>query len=176
MKTNNNNITKSGFTVPEQYFEKFEKTLDQILHKPHDHGFHLSNIDSPGFSVPENYFENFEKNLSTQLEEIAIDRKLFSVNMVKKLVYVSGIAAMIAIAIIYYPRTTMGSLNFDSVAITDIQEYMENGNLEISDEQLVLLLDNENELESLFSNMELNQDVLEAYLLKQDLENELFIE
>lgn len=176
MREKKKNIKNSGFKVPDQYFENFEKQLSNALDDEKENGFLLSKVEKTGYKVPDQYFETFEDILLTKIKEKKKTTKVISIATIKKLMYISGVAAMIVLAIILRNPKETNAPDFESIAIADIQEYIISNHVEMSDDELAVLLDSEIDLTEMFEDAIISNEVLEDYLSTEDLENDIYIE
>lgn len=166
----------TGFNIPDQYFENFERKILTTIADKEQEKIDFCKVKKPGFTVPNQYFETLERTLSTKILKKESTTKVISIPVVKKLIYLSGIATMIVLAVVLWKQEQTSTLDFDSIAISDIQEYIRNGNIEVSDDELAVLLDTEISLMESFEDTHLSDEDLENYLLKEDLYNDIYIE
>jgi len=158
MKNQNlHNVKKSGFKVPQNYFEDFE---DSILTQAK-----LKNlVNTSGFKTPKNYLNNFSVSVKKETKVISIfsNRNILSV---------SSIAA--AIALFFSLNIFNNSpLSLNDLDTTTVENYILN-ETEISD---LTTLFQDNELnENQFIDYSLSDETLESYLEAEDL-NDLYSE
>ncbi|WP_299211900.1 hypothetical protein [uncultured Aquimarina sp.] len=163
----------SGLNVPDDYFNTFE---DQLMEKLNSKEKEASILDSnlkTGLTTPKKYFENIEETILQKTVTVNKETNIVSLFSRKKILYVSGIAAMIAIIISISINKENNSFSFDSIDIADIQEYFEEGNAEFSDAEIAELLDDQTNLTDTFGNTELSDEELEDYLSDEELADEI---
>ncbi|KAA1242654.1 hypothetical protein [Aquimarina sp. RZ0] len=199
METNNLHNNKSGFKTPEDYFENFDKKLSKKLNdsatsifpnaqknsldisennvfrnltknkeKP---SITLNNLTS-GMLLPENYFEEVEKRILQNTIQSKTTSKTISLFSKKNILYVSGIAAMIAIILsitIYKNKDSL--ININSLELSDIQEYFEGEDVYI-DENIALLFEEKINLFDTFDTSEVSNETLLDYLSDEEFESE----
>ncbi|WP_299899502.1 hypothetical protein [uncultured Aquimarina sp.] len=166
---------KSGFTTPENYLNDLEEQLlDKLaIHKEDSPSLDL--ISKNSFTTPDNYFETLEKNI-LEKTVAATNKKPKVISLVsrKNIVYVTSIAAMIAILFsVVLPSDKKTEDVFGSVAIADIQQYFDEGNAEFSDSEIAELLDEEISLTDTFIDEEISEQELESYLSDEELSDDM---
>ncbi|RLJ62477.1 hypothetical protein CLV86_2083 [Lacinutrix venerupis] len=158
MKNENlNNVKKTGFKVPQNYFEEFENS---ILTEAK-----LKNlvIDS-GFKAPEGYLDNFSVPIEKETKVISIFSK-------KNMLLVSSIAAAI---VLFFSLNVFDNspLSFDDLDTTTVDNYILN-ETEIGD---LTYLFQDNELsENQFIDYSLSDEALDNYIENIDF-NDLYSE
>jgi hypothetical protein len=149
-KSNNIQDKKSGFKVPENYFDSLENSvLDQIKSKE------ISK--KTGFKTPQNYFSEFTVKLPVEKEET----KVIALNSWTKWVAAASIIAVSILGALYIDSISpKKSLQFSDLDNDMIEQYFEY-NLDSQDE----LIDLENT--SIKGNLDTNisklndQDIIE---------------
>ncbi len=139
-------IKSSGFKVPKGYFESLDERLLDLTKT----GSPLSSIPNTGFKAPEGYFENFR-----------IKPKKAKVITLKRVLYISGVAAVLALLItVFVPKNT---LSFDSLETATIETYLLEESYQPSD---IASLLNENELTLESFNLVPDEEQLEDYVIQ----------
>ncbi len=176
MKKDNLHKNNGGFKVPEGYFDEFEhKLFDKISTRIDDDTTLGSKIDS-GFIIPENYFTTIEDNVMNKVNEDQSKTKVRSLLTQRNILYLSGIAAMIAI-IISLSRHNESKLNFDDIEIADIYHYFNEGNIELSSTEMIALLDEDISYTEAFEDELINDDEILDYLSDEDINDDIiFVE
>ena len=133
-----NNKIKTGFKVPENYFEN----LSSELFSKCDGDFHSSILPKKsGFIVPEDYFSENENKLF----QLINNKKVKIISLKPKLYWITSIAAILLIVI-------MLPLFYHTEEITKTewatQNYLELQKDELSEYEVGVMLDNE-DIESL---------------------------
>ncbi|MGB1210713.1 MAG: hypothetical protein ACPG41_04770 [Lacinutrix venerupis] len=158
MKNENlNNVKKTGFKVPQNYFEEFENS---ILTEAK-----LKNLVSDsGFKAPEGYLDNFSVPIEKETKVISIFSK-------KNMLLVSSIAAAI---VLFFSLNVFDNspLSFDDLDTTTVDNYILN-ETEIGD---LTSLFQDNELsENQFIDYSLSDEALDNYIENIDF-NDLYSE
>ncbi|WP_299013752.1 hypothetical protein [uncultured Polaribacter sp.] len=164
---NNNDFFKSikdknsGFTTPENYFSNIEDKLTAAI-------FEEQLPTKSGLKVPTNYFENVENKIRQKLEK-QNDTKVVSLKAkVLKYVPLSVAASIVLILSINYLTTSKQNLNFNTIAHTDIENWIVNNSTALTTEDFATILNTEIMNEDDFVFTELNNDAIEDYLLNTD--------
>ncbi|SHI97599.1 hypothetical protein [Pseudozobellia thermophila] len=120
---------KNPFKTPENYFESFESRLRAKLSEG------ISDIPKDeGFSVPEGYFDSVHESILKKLE--TDEPKVIKLNPYKKFYYVAAsIAAILLVAIVINLKSDTEP-SFESLAVSDIDRYFENNEIELSTYEL----------------------------------------
>jgi len=124
MKNNNSKYqSKSGFEVPNTYFEEFEAKMLDFLSEDNDR---LSiNIKKQGFSTPENYFEKVESEILSKTVDIKDQSKVISLFRKENFLKIAAIAAVfIGIVSIWFTRPEP-EVTIDNVEIAEIENYID---------------------------------------------------
>jgi len=154
-----------GFKVPKSYFDDFE---ERIFSKIKEEQLPKES----GFKVPESYFENLEEQI---LQRVTTSEKTKVIPLYKRkaFIYVTSIAACVAMVLLLYPGTTSTQ---DAVQIADIETYFDEEGLDWDSNDIALLL-NEEDLENLPINTTLfSEESIENYLLENFDDTTLLIE
>ncbi|MEW7291535.1 hypothetical protein [Aquimarina sp. 2304DJ70-9] len=172
MKKNNLNKDNGGFKVPKGYFESFEDKLSKKLTHSTKEDSMLSTPKNSGFKVPEGYFSSFEDDVLQKIEDQKPKGKVVSLFTKRNLLYISGIAAMIAVILSISINKT-SSVNFDDIEIADIHAYFNDGNIELSDEEIASLIGEDVSYAETFEEELLNDQDLIDYLSEENLADEI---
>ena len=150
-------LSKPGFNTPENYFEEFSDALFTKITED-------SLPKATGFEVPDTYFENLEASILSTVENSTHKRK----SKVRFLYTISGVAAalLLYMGVAKYNQSTI--VTFDSITITDIQDYIEDGNMNI-DSYTIASVDENIDLNGLFDDSISDQEISD-YLNSQDTE------
>ena len=128
-----NDRNKEGFKVPEGYFENFEQRFSEKLEEP---GAFLPGDD--GFGIPAGYFETFNSRLSQHLNP-GEPRVVRLYDYKKLFAAAASIAALIAL-VVMLPMKDDPQPSFDSLAGTDIVDYMQFDELDLTDAEIAQLI------------------------------------
>ena len=155
MKKDKSHTVKTGFKLPEDYFENFEGRLNERILEDS-----TLNMESNGFKVPQNYFETFETRI---LDRIKSERETKVVRLLskQKLYYMAGIAASILI-IISIMLTNRNRLSIDSLDTFAIERYLYQE--EFSNEDLAALYQSIELSETDFIDMNISEDTYNEYI------------
>lgn len=155
MDKNKIHIKKPGFTTPKNYFDTLES---QIMDKT---ALVCSVSNKNQFQIPENYFEKLDDRLQNKPSLKNLQPKIISIFRTKTFRYAAGIAAvlLVFISIFRFQQTNNSAAN----TISEIENYIENGFINISYFDFETLLTDEILEETIFIST-INQDDLFEYL------------
>lgn len=145
----------SGFDVPKGYFQTVENAV-------------LKNINKPTFSVPEGYFDTVEDAV---LEEINSETKVISFKrrFAEKFIYIAVAASILLFVTLQIFNSDEKDL-FADVQISEIENWIENGDLELSSYEIAAVYE-DIDLGTLdFSNLYSDDDLMD-YLNEMDIES-----
>jgi hypothetical protein len=166
-KSHKNN---GGFKVPEGYFESFESKLFEKITSDTDS--QLSSKMDAGFKIPEDYFATLEGAILQKINDDKPKGKLISLRTRRNVLYLSGIAAMIAIIIsISIPKES--ELNFNTIEVADIHAYFNEEDVELSTTEIAALLDGDITYSETLEKDFIDDETLLEYLSDQDLDDEI---
>lgn len=147
---------KEGFDLPIDYFKEFENRL-----------FDRINIESlpkdSGFTTPKKYFDELDNRISHRVNQTNNTTKVISIVSRKTILYAASIAA-IAILIFSITNNKNEVLIFDDIEFSSIKTYIEEGNIEIENNDLSLLFTEED-----LDNITLEEDFISEEILKEYL-------
>ena len=147
---------KEGFDLPNDYFKEFENRL-----------FDRINIESlpkdSGFTTPKKYFDELDNRISHRVNQTNNTTKVISIVSRKTILYAASIAA-IAILIFSITNNKNEVLTFDDIEFSSIKTYIEEGNIEIENNDLSLLFTEED-----LDNITLEEDFISEEILKEYL-------
>ena len=166
MNSNNlHNIKRTGFKAPDAYFESFDEMLLNQL-KVDDH---LKRKNDAGFKVPNRYFESFDATVLKELQKE--EPKVISLSLWKKVAFVSGIAACLAILLTVF--NTNEDVTFESLETASIENYIYEENMNTYD--IASLLNEDDLVIENFVTTPISDESLESYLLDNTtIENLMF--
>ncbi|KZS38625.1 hypothetical protein AWE51_13585 [Aquimarina aggregata] len=172
MKDKKTHKNDSGFKTPENYFESFNhRLLEKIALSEKQKTSTLKKMDS-GFKVADDYFISAHDTILQKTIAPKPKSKLRNLISTKNIIYVSGVAAMIAL-ILSISITKKSPLDFDTIEMTAIYEYLNEENIELSTTDIAGLLDEDINYIQTFEDELGNHDNLLDYLSEEDLENEI---
>ncbi|MEI6865001.1 hypothetical protein [Flavicella sp.] len=140
-------LNNPGFKTPENYFEEFSDALFSKMTEDE-----LPN--KTGFKTPPNYFEKFEEELISKLEKTTPKRK----SKVRLLYTVISVAAALFIYFGISQYNQQKLVTFDSITVTDIQAYIEAGNMYV-DSYTLASIDGNLDVNSFFDDAISNQEI-----------------
>ena len=167
MQTNLNNIKKTGFKTPDNYFDTVEDNIMNAIKQESN----LNLSKETGFKTPDNYFETIEDAVINRLNKKDGSKviKLFSR---RNLIYASSIAA--AILLLFNLSIFDKELTFDSLDTQTVENYIISEG--IDSYELAALLSEDDFSEVNFLDETINAETLENYLLENLELEELIIE
>lgn len=154
MKKCLNKNSKSGFKVPDSYFETFQvNKFDE--HQPN------FKIEESGYLMPNNYLseitgENILKNNKKPYNTSFFKRKTYA--------YISGLAASILICVGVYNLNT--KLSFNTIDISLVEMYLYDN--DVYTDEVASLYSVENLMESDFIDSSISDEMLEEFILSED--------
>ena len=116
---------KDGYAAPDSYFDTIEDRVLAKIKKEKSSQSSLPTNKQTGFSIPENYLETVEDSITAKLNDDenpikVIDFKTFVLTRIVP--FAAAAAVLLLVYINYNTKTT----SFDTVASTDIEEWIEN--------------------------------------------------
>ena len=157
-----NETTKKAFKTPENYFDSLEAI---VIAKLKAEAIQLGNEHSN--EIPEEYFKAVEETIFTKIKTTP---KLISLkSRFTKIIIPIAIAASLLLIVTLNTNSNQNSISFDSLTTTDLENWIENGNIDI--DALTMA--------SIYSDIELNDDSYTSsisdeevfdYLNNEDLE------
>lgn len=159
---------KEGFNLPNDYFEEFENRL-----------FNKINSDilpkDTGFKVPEGYFKKLDNKITTKVANANNHPKVISIVSRKTLLYAVSIAAC-AILIFSLINLNNEELTMNDLDFSSIETYIEEGNIEITNNDLVSLLTEEDLNNIIIEENLIPEELIEEYLLDNIDDTSILIE
>ena len=158
---------KEGFDLPKDYFEEFESRL-----------FNRINMESlpkeSGFKVPTGYFNDLGKNVIASVEG-SNKTKVISIVSKKTLLYAASIAAC-AVLVFSLINFNNEEITLSDIDFSTIENYIEDGNLEITNYDLTSLLTEEDLNELTIEDSLISEELIEDYLLDNINDTSILIE
>ncbi len=150
MKKNNKH---TGFTTPNDYFETFEEKLFSKLEN--------TSPEKTGFKVPDNYFKNVEKSIIDKVNNEE-NTPIISLTNRNTLLIVASVAA--CLVLIFSVLKPTKSISINEIASSEIESYLSNHTTDFSENELLLLLNNEDITTLIDQTTSFNDQTLEEYL------------
>jgi hypothetical protein len=160
---------KSGFKVPENYFDNFEKRIFNKIETE-------TLPKETGFKAPDGYFDSLEDTLLQRLNAKKNHQKVISLNSRKTWIYLTAIAACLTIIVSMLIRDESIVKQIDSLKTASIENYIEEGYLDLESYEVLALLDDEDLTNINFESDIFSEELLEDYLLENSIEETLLIE
>lgn len=166
---------KPGFKVPDNYFEDFEsKILREVgIEKS------LLEIDkiAPGFSVPNNYFETLENEILQKVESTEKKGKIISLFNTSRYYYAAAVAAVFIgiVSTLFFSPVTQ-DYNLDSLEFAAIENYIEEGYIDLNYNQLSSFITEEGYTYDNFYTSGLSDDEVFDYINETIEDHELLFE
>ena len=156
-------IKSTGYKLPNDYFNAVEES---VFSKLKEENIKLQ-IQSSGFKVPDDYFETFESSILSSNNKRAT--QVVSLFNWKKVVYISGIAASIILAITLFFNNS-NSLKISDIDTASIETYLSNEDLSAYD--LAPYFDTAELNSDNFIEINIKASEIEEYLLQNsDIEH-----
>jgi hypothetical protein len=160
---------KSGFKVPENYFDDFEKRLFNTIESE-------TLPKETGFKAPDGYFDNLEDIVLQKLNAVEKPQKVISLNSRRTWVYLTAIAACLAIIVSMLIKNENIVKQIDSIKTASIENYIDEGYLDLESYEVLALLDDEDLTNINLENDIFSEESLETYLIEHNIEETLLIE
>lgn len=153
---------KSGFTVPQKYFEELDQNLFDFVTKGEDNAERsLDSIEGSGFTVPAGYFNELEENLFKKVKDepkvIPLFRKEF-------FVYAASIAAIVIILAgsLFLKPTSENS--WETLELSALESYIDDNNIDFSTNEISGFLFEDGNLVNESEFTEVNAEAMFEYL------------
>lgn len=144
----------SAFKLPNNYFEEIEDiVLARIKVKP------LKNKDL--YELPDHYFDTIEDRV---LNKINAPKTVISIKKITK--YVAPIAIAASLLLVFILNTNQNKITFDALATSEIEQFIDNGFVDIDSESLALA----------FSTVEISIDNISAPISEDEVLDYLYTE
>jgi hypothetical protein len=165
------NLKKSGFKAPENYFENFETELFIRLKEE-------KFPKKSGFEVPDGYFDSLETTLLEKVNKKEVlsneTGKVISLFPKRYYAYTAAIAACLLVAVTLF-NSKQNVSSIDTIQIGLIDKYIEEGNLNLDLYELTSYLEVDDIEIVDFDNQYFSQNTLEEYLL-ENTDEEILID
>lgn len=147
-------IKKTGFKVPENYFEDFEDILLSELKLK-------ETISKSGFAVPQNYFESLEQRINDTIKKDK-EVKVIKLFTWRKALFTASIAASLILMFnVLYNKKEIVSMN--TIETVSIENYILTEDLESN--EIASLFSNDDLSDLNLNNMSFNSETLENYVI-----------
>ena len=127
MKEKNNIPNKTGFKVPNTYFEDFKVDFSRNEDK---NTSILSSIKSTGLKTPENYFEDFKVNIPLEEKKAT---KVISIRRNKVFTFISTAAAVALFILLIYKEDSVIP-EASELSRLAIEDYLEQNEFDFENE------------------------------------------
>lgn len=161
------NKHKTGFKVPDNYFEDLNNSLYKKISISTDCNSSLF-PEKTGFTTPDNYFETFKVEVHDHSKKDQ-KPKVIRLNTKKKLLYGLSIAASLILLItLVLPTKSNDTLNFESLNTTTFNSYIETEHETIDTYMIAEVFEDEIDDLNLISNDDVIDESLIDYLNNED--------
>ncbi len=167
MKLNLNNIKKTGFKTPDNYFDTVEDKLMDAIQQENS----LNQVKNTGFKTPSDYFDTLEDVILNKIEKKNTP-KIIALFTKRNILYASSIAA--AVLLLFNLSIFDKEVTFDSIDLQAVENYIIDEG--IDSYELAALFSEDDFSEADFMEQNITAETLENYLLDNlDIE-EIIIE
>ncbi|SRX55731.1 hypothetical protein [Aequorivita sp. CIP111184] len=146
------------FRIPEGYFETFE---ERLFSKISEENF----PKSAGFKVPDSYFDNLDARVLKTMNASEKSQKVISLFPKKYFGYAAAIAACLILGFTIFNTDTSKS-TLDTLQLAAIDNYIEEGNLNLDLYDLTSFIDDEDIKAVNFETSQFSDQALENYILE----------
>lgn len=158
----------SGLNVPKNYFEDFE---DRLISK-------LSEDVLPkesGFKTPKGYFDQLDSSILKSVDALVSSSKVIPLFSIRTIAYALAIAAC-TILIFSIRNANQTLTTIETIDISSIKTYIEEGNIEITNYDLISLLTKEDLNALLVDENLISEETIEEYLIENINDTSIIIE
>lgn len=174
MEKNKSYNQKSGFNVPENYFEEFEDNM--LVSIKEERGIMYDLKKDSGFTMPNDYFESFEEKVFSKIEEPVKKEKVISIFSRRKLYAAAAVAAVfigIISTLLFEPTPQQ---TFNSLEISGMEDYIDSGFMEIEYHDISSFIYEEGYVLDNFNDYKVSDDAVFDYLNENIEDPSLLIE
>ena len=157
-----------GFNTPKDYFEDFE---DRLFSKISEESLPKES----GFAVPEGYFDQLDSSILQKTNTTVPPSKVIQLFSKKTIAYAITIAACaMLIFSIRNPNQTLTTI--ETIDFSSIKIYLEEGNIELTNYDLISLLTEEDLNSLLVDEILIPEETIEEYLIENINDTSILIE
>ncbi len=160
----NNNINKTGYTIPKGYLNTLEKNILNKINSVDN----LSDSSKTGYKTPDDYFINLEERI---IKEIRTKNKLEKLLSNKKIYYLSGIAAMLILSIFIITQENRKNYSFDDISNYEIESYLNAETIDNTNNLFVNILNESTEFDQLYFYDIKNETLIEYIESEIEIDN-----
>ncbi|UJH91995.1 hypothetical protein LZ575_05030 [Antarcticibacterium sp. 1MA-6-2] len=160
---------KTGFRIPQNYFEDLEENL---MRKISQEDIDVDNLKvAPGFIVPQDYFEKLEERVLKRVTKEQERGKIYSLFNQQIFYYAAAAAAIIVLLL----STNLFNNNapqytIDSVELSALEDYIDNGYMDFTFDEISSYITEEGNPTENFNVSALSDEEVFIYL-SQDVED-----
>ncbi|QIE60749.1 hypothetical protein G5B37_14650 [Rasiella rasia] len=161
----------TGFTTPDHYFDDLEeRILNSVLED--------TLPKEAGFKVPENYFNRVEEKLVAQIPAISEETDAKVIPLYKSRIFIvsASVAACVAFIVSIINFSSETSITLNDVNTETIASYIDEGNLDFSEQEIALLLQDEDVSALAVPSEDISTENLTDYLLNNIDDPSLYLE
>lgn len=152
---------KSGFSVPNNYFEEIDDNIfNRIVEEK------IPNKNS--FKVPKDYFLTVEDKILSKV--IPERKKQTKVIALRRIIEISAIASVLLLISLYLFNNNI-TVSFDNITIAEIEDWYNNSYEITNDNEIAILLDESDFINTGISSINIDESVLEDYFNSTDSSN-----
>ncbi len=153
---------RSGFKVPETYFEEFEsKMLGYLCLEP---DMVKTMEKDSGFKVPFDYFDSLEEKVFARIENAESKGKIIPIYRTRKFYYYAAVAAIFVGLISTQLFNPVQENSFDSIELSAIEAYMDSGNIDFNYNEISSIIYEEDYVYDNITKSNLSDDAVFEYL------------
>lgn len=158
--------SRNPFKVEPNYFENFD---DQIAITIKEQNL---NQKKSTYTIPENYFNTVESKVLNKLHELPKEKTVKVISLYTKVFRYAvavAIAASIALFFILNPLQSTDEINFDSLALSEIENWIEQDRLDLDAYQIAAVYKDVQLEPNLLKNIE-NEEEMENFLSHENID------
>lgn len=160
MKEKDLHNIKSGFKVPDNYFQDFEhRFMDRIAELDNEHSLPGNNP----FKVPDNYFAQFEDRFNERLKSEPKEVKVIPLFRRKAFSYVASVAAVLLVIITSVVLNPESDVTFKDLDVVAVENYLLE-TLDMSNPEDALLLSDQDAFLATSIGNTIDNDAVLEYL------------
>lgn len=151
---------KSGFKVPDAYFENFERRMIDKVVSVEETAAPLPETNP--FTVPDGYFTQFEERLFDKLKDEPQEPKVIPLFRRKAFSYVASVAAVLLVIITSTVLNKNNKATFGDLDAIAVENYLLE-TLELANPEEALLLDENDEIFATSMDTQINREAVIEY-------------
>ena len=161
------------FKVSANYFADFEDALLESLESQNNQSLKST------LKIPDNYFESFEQKVLSKLQNDPIEKEIKVISLRSRIIKISAtvsVAVSLVMFFIFNPfQQKSNELSFDSLAMSEIEKWIEQDHLELDAYQIAAVY-KETKLQPNLLKSTVNEVELEDFLVNEKIDELLYEE